>query len=219
MLFALSRPTRLAAVGVLLAAWAVVMTLLGAPAASAHSQLISVSPADGTTVPTAPSEVVLTFNEDVNPQFVTVRVTDAEGAALTTPAPAVRGAVVTQSLPDGLLAGDYKVTFRVVSKDSHPIAGSSHFIIAGDPQAAATTAAPSPTEGASPAASPTGRVSSPDPHPSASPRVSSPDPVPSAPSTTSGDGGGIPAWAWLALVAAAVVAVGVALTARGRQRG
>lgn len=180
----------------LLAAWAT----LGVAAlpASAHSRLVSSSPADGESLPASPSEVVLTFNEDINPQFVTVRVTDGEGGDVAGADASVDGAKVTLPVAQPIAAGSYKITYRVVSADSHAISGSTAFTVAGDPLA-------SP----SPATTPT----TPDPSPRGSattgPVVTSePSPSPSGEAAADAEpSGGTPVGVWIVVFAALAGAV------------
>ncbi|GGB70927.1 copper resistance protein CopC [Knoellia flava TL1] len=175
--------------------------VVGVLPASAHSRLLSITPKDGASLPTTPTEVVLTFNESVNPQFVTVRVTDGEGTVVAEDATA-SGATVTVPVPEPLAAGSYKVTYRVVSADSHPISGSTAFSITGDGVASPTAAAPSPS--ASPSASPDS--------PSAEPSPPSTD----AASEQDGTSSGIP-WPLLASIAAIILAVVVYARRRDRR--
>jgi methionine-rich copper-binding protein CopC len=118
-----------------------------APAASAHARLVSISPSDGQTVPTPPRQVVITFSEDLLATAVRIEVHDAEGVPVADGKPVVAGAVATQPLVDGLSAGGYSVTYRVVSKDGHPVSGSTTFTAR---TAAATTTAPPPTTSTTP---------------------------------------------------------------------
>ncbi|MFC7487931.1 copper resistance CopC family protein [Knoellia sp. CPCC 206453] len=171
----------------------------GALPASAHSRLLSISPADGAALPASPTEVVLTFNEPIDPQFVTVRITDSEGGNVVGQDATAEGAKVTLPISDPIAAGNYSVLYRVVSADSHPISGSTKFTIAGNPQAP-----PATTGTASGAATPT---------PSASSSVASP-PVASAATgdTTAApegeDPGSTPMWVWFIVFAALVAAIG-----------
>jgi methionine-rich copper-binding protein CopC len=171
----------------------------GAMPASAHSRLISITPADGASLPASPTEVVLTFNEPIDPQFVTVRITDSEGGNVVGQDATAEGAKVTLPVSDPIAAGTYNVLYRVVSADSHPISGSTKFTIAGNPQAPPATTSPS-----SGSASPT---------PSSSSSVASPP----AASTATGDSaaaperddtGGTPVWVWFIVFAALAAAIG-----------
>jgi hypothetical protein len=177
--------------------------------ASAHSRLLSSSPADGATVPTSPTELVLTFNEDINPQFVTVRVTDGEGGDVVGAEAAVDGPRVTVPVAEPIAAGSYKITYRVVSADSHPISGSSTFTVAGDPLA-------SPSPAATPSAQ--------DPSPSApgttgAAATSDPSPSPTAEAAPAGGTtGGTPTAVWLVVFAALAGAVAATFYAIRRDR-
>ena len=191
---------------VLLLLTALLGLAVGVLPASAHSRLLSITPKDGASLPTTPTEVVLTFNEAVNPQFVTVRVTDGEGTVVAEDATA-SGAKVTVPVPEPLAAGSYKVTYRVVSADSHPISGSTGFSITGDG-----------------VASPTTRAASPSTSPSTSPEPSSAAPSPStsyvvSDSQDSGSGGPS-ALVWVLVVAGLAAAVAAVLYAvrSGRER-
>src|SRR5699024_7346271 len=62
----------------LLGGAAVPATVLVAPAASAHSVLLSSEPADGATLEASPEEVSFTFNEEINQSFATIAVTTAD---------------------------------------------------------------------------------------------------------------------------------------------
>lgn len=135
---------------VLAAIVAVAIGVVGAAAASAHNVLVSIDPADGAHVTTAPTQVVLTFNEDVAPVGSIVKVAGPSGSATTGEA-VVAGVKVTQPLTAGVPNGDYVVTYRVVSADGHPISGQSRFVVA-DPSTA--TEAPATTQTSAPTSLP-----------------------------------------------------------------
>lgn len=121
----------------------------GGPAVvPAHARLTGSAPADGSTVATA-EEVVLTFNEDVDPTFVEVRLDGPDGAAVAG-APSVDGRSVTQAL-GAVPVGRYTVTYRVVSADGHPISGTVSFTTTS---AVSPSASPTATSAASPTATP-----------------------------------------------------------------
>lgn len=106
--------------------------LVLAPAAAAHSVLISVDPEDGAQLEASPDEVVLTFNEEVNQNFASVAVTsedDRTNRAIGEPV--VDGPTVTAQIED-LPPGAYTVGYRVTSADGHVVGGSSVFTVAGD---------------------------------------------------------------------------------------
>ena len=174
---------------------------LGVLPASAHSRLISISPADGASLPTSPTELVLTFNEEVNPEFVAVRVTDSEGGDVVGEKATAAGTKVTLAVGAPIAAGTYNVVYRVVSADSHPISGSTTFSIAGDPEAAPSataSASGTPTPSATASASPSSSASS-------SPSATAAD---DAAAPASEDSGGTPVWVWIIIFAALVAAIG-----------
>ena len=112
-----------------LAAVAAVVAALGAaPAASAHAELMTTEPANDSVVQTSPERVSLYFNEPVETAFGAVRVFDASARRVDTGRVQrpVSDTVAVALEPD-LPRGTYTVTWRVVSADSHPIAGAFVF--------------------------------------------------------------------------------------------
>ncbi|WP_404352948.1 copper resistance protein CopC [Phycicoccus jejuensis] len=127
-----------------------------------HAQLLKTSPEDGASVETADA-VTMTFSEDVNEEFLQVKV-EGPGGDEADGAPTVDGSTVTQALPDDLPAGEHEVTYRVVSVDGHPVSGSLTFTTTQEAASAAPTPSTSPTGSASSSATPAGTAS---PSPSA----------------------------------------------------
>jgi methionine-rich copper-binding protein CopC len=165
--------------------------------ASSHSALVSSTPTEGQTVD-APQQVSLVFNEALIEVGSELSVSDAAGVVTalvpTYPSPETLAA----ELP-ALAAGVASVAWRVVSADGHPIEGVLTFTVADPPDA---TPSPSSTATATTERSP---------EPSPSPSVSI---VPiSAPETS----GGLPAWLWIALVAAVLAAGAVAVVTSRRR--
>lgn len=131
-----------AARAALAGAVAAAVLLLGAPPASAHTQLLGVAPGPGEVVPEgAPVTVTLTFSEAVDPALSTVVVVDSAERVVAADAPRVDGAAVHQVVR-GLSAGEHTIRYRVVSADGHPVDGESAFSVQAAP--GPTTAAPSP---------------------------------------------------------------------------
>ena len=130
---------------------AVGVVLLGPVAlASAHAELISTDPAQGATVATAPAAVRLTFSEPIDQRYVRAAVTAPGGTAATVAATADGPTVTVPLAAAG--PGAYRVEYRVVSADGHPVSGELRFTVAGSPSPTAT--APSTTPSASRATSP-----------------------------------------------------------------
>ncbi|MFJ4690761.1 copper resistance CopC/CopD family protein [Streptomyces sp. NPDC088766] len=120
------------------------LLLLGsAGQASAHAALRDADPADGSVLTTAPRSITLTFTESVGLIDDTFRVFDPRnGRVGTGEAQHADGRSDTArvTLPAKLGTGTFTVAWRVVSADSHPIAGAFTFSIG----------APSPTPPALP---------------------------------------------------------------------
>ncbi|GAA3589906.1 hypothetical protein GCM10022198_12220 [Klugiella xanthotipulae] len=123
---------------------------LAPSAASAHDQLISADPADGSELEAMPDSVTLTFSDTLLDIGTVVRVVDATDTAVTRGDLTLSGASVTQPLNTDAPDGTYTVVWRVVSGDGHPITGTFTFVV-GEPSAvvAPTTATTAPAEATS----------------------------------------------------------------------
>ncbi|MBV8836619.1 MAG: copper resistance protein CopC [Alphaproteobacteria bacterium] len=98
--------------------------------ADAHAMLDKASPAVGSTVASAPRAVSLTFTEKVEGAFSTIRVENASGARVDTGKAQVEGGrnVLRVNLKS-LEPGTYKVTWKVLSVDTHRTEGSFTFTV------------------------------------------------------------------------------------------
>jgi len=148
----LARPAARVIVAVVLAVLAV--GVLATPGA-AHARLTGSSPANGAMLEALPLTVRLTFSDPLDPQFVKVRVTGPQvtGPQATEPAiaePVVEGPTVTVPMPLAGGAGSWRVDYRVVSRDGHPVSGGLTFNVTG----AATGVQATPIEPASAAGPP-----------------------------------------------------------------
>jgi copper transport protein len=125
--------TRQAALVVVLAALAV----LQPQPASAHAELVGTEPADHASLDEPPSEVVLTFTEEVTALPGAIRVFDGAGERVDEGS--VEGAEgsteLSTSLRSGLGDGTYIVSWSVVSLDDHPIRGALVFQVGSGPVA------------------------------------------------------------------------------------
>ncbi|QHO77069.1 copper-binding protein [Bradyrhizobium sp. CCBAU 051011] len=111
---------------VLVSLAALLSALCVASAAWAHATLVSSEPTDGSVLAQPPKMVQLHFNEGVTPAVVGL--IDAGGKARDVATRAV-GQSVLIVLPDDLPQGTQIVSYRVVSQDGHPVAGSLVFSI------------------------------------------------------------------------------------------
>ncbi|MGI5214890.1 copper resistance CopC/CopD family protein [Plantactinospora sp. CA-290183] len=134
-----------ATLGLLLAALAL---LLGpATPASAHAVLVSSSPPAGAVLPGAPAEVVLTFSEAVRKVPDKIRVLGPDGERVDRGEPTFNGAIVTIPVDQAGPSGTYLVSYRVISADSHPVAGAYTYSVG----APSTPPTDSGTDGVHPA--------------------------------------------------------------------
>jgi copper transport protein len=111
----------------LLATLAVLFSLLFAPPASAHAELVNTTPANGQQLTSPPTEIQMTFTESVNLLDGGIRLIDSAGTTVLTPDPTMGAQTVTWPMPADLPEGPYVVTWRVVSSDGHPISGAFSF--------------------------------------------------------------------------------------------
>ncbi|WP_165962649.1 copper resistance CopC family protein [Occultella glacieicola] len=169
-------------------------------AAQAHDTLVSSAPAEGETLTVAPTEVRLTFNNEILDLNAAIVLTDPDGAVLTEEPPVVDGADVALPVPDGVPAGVWTVTWRVVSSDGHPISGTYDFTV--DTPAEATTTPAQPTE----TTEPTEAVTTDDAEPAASDAPSES----ASPADEDADDGGSGPGEIIAFVALALAVIGVA---------
>jgi methionine-rich copper-binding protein CopC len=126
---------------------AVAGVAVGVSPADAHTELVRSDPAADSSPATPPTAVRLTFSEAVQQTFATIAVTDPSGTRLETGPPTVHGRVVTTALNRPAEPGRYRVAWRVVADDGHPVDGQFSFTVTATALAAQplTTVAPSAT--------------------------------------------------------------------------
>jgi copper resistance protein C len=113
-----------------------VAAVLPSQAAFAHAELETSNPEANSVVGAAPQVVSLTFGEKLmviegEPAANQIQVTDGAGARVDNGDYQVTGEVLTVSLKPDQADGTYKVTYRVVSEDGHPIEGVYEFEVNG----------------------------------------------------------------------------------------
>ena len=129
--------------GIAVIAVGVIASIGLAGSASAHSVLISMTPADGSLVMTAPTQVVLTFDENVQSLGDAISVIDPMGKQIQDGTPQVLNNTMTQTLTPITVPGHYQVLYRVVSADGHPVTKELGFNYLS---AAGPTGAPAPVD-------------------------------------------------------------------------
>lgn len=130
-----------------LAAVLVVLSIvvLAAPA-TAHAALLSTDPDRGSQIPTLPGQIALTFSDQMN-RPSTITVTAPDGSRIDEGDTTVDGQIVSRRVHDPDLAGLYRVDYRVISADGHPVTGSYKFsVTTGTPAHSEATSAPLTSE-------------------------------------------------------------------------
>lgn len=112
-----------------------------------HAHLVSSSPADGDALAGSPREIRLVFSEPVEAALSRVALVSArEEIAVPMQADSTDVRVLVGGLPPLPVAG-YRVDWRTVSADGHPVAGTFRFTVLGpaaDGPAASVPPAPAP---------------------------------------------------------------------------
>ncbi len=106
---------------------------LAATAAYAHAFLDHAVPGVGATISGSPTELKLTFTESLEPAFSGVQLATAAGAPVAAGKATVDPsdpATLHVRLAQPLKPGAYKVTWHVVSVDTHRTAGAYSFTVA-----------------------------------------------------------------------------------------
>ncbi|MFC5530242.1 copper resistance CopC family protein [Cohnella yongneupensis] len=132
------------------------LSLLLAPAVSAHSKLVSTTP--GSKVDTEVARLTLTFNEAIEP-VSHVTVTNEAGEEQPIQETTVKGKTMTAVFETPLQNGAYTVRWKIISADGHPASGDYPLEV--------KIPDPSPTPSASPSVQPSEQSSKTTPTPSA----------------------------------------------------
>lgn len=121
--------------GALLATW-LIAVLVAATQAQAHATVVATDPADGARLTEVPAAAIVTFSEPVGLGSGYLRVTDSTAKTVSTGDPSHPdgdGARLQATLQRGLPDGSYLISWRVVSQDSHVVAGSARFVVGTGP--------------------------------------------------------------------------------------
>ena len=121
--------------------------------ASAHDRLTGSSPADGSSLASAPEQIRLDFSEEVQDLGLTVLVKDPSGASVADGEARVDGRSVVQPVETLTLSGRYTVAYRVVSSDGHPISGRATFTLDLPEQSSSATPSATPSTVVAPSTS------------------------------------------------------------------
>lgn len=127
----------------------VAVLVLTSPAA-AHSELLGSDPAQGAIVSGPQMAVQLKLASAITDELAQVVVTGPDGTDLALGPPRVAGSTVIQPLREANGDGTYRVAYRVVADDGHPIIGTLAF----SRRASAAPSAPAPTQESSATSTP-----------------------------------------------------------------
>lgn len=183
-------------------------TLVGAAPASAHSALVSSDPAAEGTVSAPLDRVTLTFSEAPLAGLdagLRIEVRDGQGADVSTGDVEVSGTAMSKAVDLG--SGRYRVLWRYVSPDGHPITGEYGFT------ASLPMRTPSPTASSTAPVTPSAAASS---GASAAAATATATAAPAGATTHAGHSSGL---VWGIGGLAVVVAIVAAVTAVLRRRG
>ncbi len=123
--------------------------VISAPSvASAHAALASSTPANKAKIMVMPDQVSLTLNEPIQaPAFVSV--VGEDGARVNSKVITVQDKTATSDITKPAAAGSYKMNYRIVSADGHPVTGTVAFeVLEGETPTPTPTPTPSPTASA-----------------------------------------------------------------------
>src|SRR5262245_36202871 len=112
-----------------------VLSIIAATArVEAHAFMVRAEPRVGSKLDIAPTEVRIWFSESVEPASSSIKVFDGQGKQVDkkdTHADPSNHAVLDVSLTAGLKPGSYRVSWRVMSVDTHVTNGDFRFQIVG----------------------------------------------------------------------------------------
>ncbi|GEL16433.1 copper resistance CopC family protein [Pseudonocardia asaccharolytica] len=119
--------------------------MLGAGQALAHAQLLGSDPADGASLSTGPSKVTVRFSDRMQQGFNTLTVIGPDNAEYQEGEVIAEGTSVSIAVKPLGPAGVYRIGYRVVSDDGHPVQGSTSFTLTTPGPGGGTPAAAAPT--------------------------------------------------------------------------
>jgi methionine-rich copper-binding protein CopC len=117
----------------------------GAVPASAHADLVSTDPVDGAVLEIAPTSITLSFNSKILEGLAELAVTNSDGELVTGVIAESAQTTATAQWPVDLPGDSYKVAYRIVSEDGHPITGSFSFSYPTSQTASPSESAPDST--------------------------------------------------------------------------
>jgi copper resistance protein C len=116
----------------LLAAVAALSFVMVPLPASAHAQLVSSNPGISATLYKIPSQVSLTFDDDLiaMPGSNVLEVLDPKSKKISIGVTTLTQATISIQLKTSTILGKYKILWRALSADGHPVSGFYYFYLA-----------------------------------------------------------------------------------------
>ena len=111
----------------------VALGIIAAPLpANAHAQLVSSNPKISATLYKLPTQIALTFDDDLIELASAniIEVINPKNIKIQTGLTLVSGATLSVKLKPGTALGRYKVVWRALSADGHPVSGYYYFYFA-----------------------------------------------------------------------------------------
>ncbi|MFM8254588.1 MAG: copper resistance protein CopC [Actinomycetota bacterium] len=113
-----------------------ILAITFAPTSFAHAELKSSNPVEGSTLEVMPSTISVTFNENLlnleGEQVNTIALLDGNSEDVSLSEITIDNATISAkvNVDSFVLPGEYRIIYRVVSADGHPIEGEVPFIYA-----------------------------------------------------------------------------------------
>lgn len=110
----------------------ILVAVVAAQPAAAHSELRGSVPAPGAVLDCAPTQIELQFNASV--LLTALRLYRVDGAEVELPRRAIREATLEAIALPPLEPGDFRAEWRIISPDGHDVGGAIAFSISGECQ-------------------------------------------------------------------------------------
>lgn len=126
----------------------IALLTLGSPSASAHTSVVSTTPLYKTTLSEMPAELSITFTDDLmeigKREVNTISLTAPDDSAVKIDAITIKKSTIIATLGKAdYIDGTYRVAYRVVSADGHPVSGSYELYLNTPTSQSATRSEPS----------------------------------------------------------------------------
>jgi methionine-rich copper-binding protein CopC len=111
---------------------ALMTSLIPITSASAHTDLVSTSPQDGSINDVPPAIISITFSEPPITEGAAIILSDASGTEFPVGEVTFEGAKVSVTSAPDLPPNEYLVTWRISAEDGHVLTGEFNFTYSGE---------------------------------------------------------------------------------------